>query len=191
MKIFLLTLALCVSAAAQSLTATTPDGKQVILNPDGTWKFATADSSATLSIEAALIYQSGDVKPAARTAFYLLDESPLDILTAAKVQPVQGVGDSNPQTRILFNLARLQSARCDDCPRFAADVQKAIAPHTVKAIATGFDGKGVFDSVKPGTYHLYGSWSVGENSVLWISKIELKVGATNIKLDQNNAALAF
>lgn len=187
MKIFLLILALCASAAAQSLTATMPDGRQVLLNPDGTWKFAAVDSFAVLSIEAALIYQSGDVKPVARTTFYLLDESPLDALEKANVRPVQG----GAPVRLVFSLARLKSSICDDCARFAADVGKALSPHVVKQVSTGFDGKAVFDSVKPGTYHLFGVWSAGRNDVLWILKVDVKAGTNTVKLDQNNAALSL
>src|SRR5438552_1880647 len=66
-------------------TATTKEGRTVILKSDGTWEYEkdnvptsttktpSVRKDATLSFEAGLVYKSGDVKPVARTTFYLLD----------------------------------------------------------------------------------------------------------------------
>src|SRR5437899_5978511 len=71
-------------------TATTEDGKSVVLSSDSTWKYASetreAETSSpdastrpkgransVLSFETGLVFKSGDVKPVARATFYLLD----------------------------------------------------------------------------------------------------------------------
>jgi hypothetical protein len=176
-KTLLLLVFLSLAAFAQTQSATTVDGEKV----------------ASLSIEAALIYQSGDVKPVARTVFYLLDADPIEILKKTGVQPVrsgEAALDADP-ARLVFSLARIQSSLCPDCERFRGEAIKAIAPHIIKTATTGFDGRASFEGVKPGTYHFYGVWSVGQNNVLWSHKQELKAGAMTLKLDQNNAAIAL
>jgi hypothetical protein len=67
------------SAAAYAQTiATTTDGRKVILNSDGAWKYAdNAASSVTLKIEAGIVYKTGGPQPVARTTFYLLDGNPM------------------------------------------------------------------------------------------------------------------
>jgi hypothetical protein len=81
-------------------TTTTKEGRTVVLKSDGTWEYAKDNEpapatkpptggrkNATLSFEAGLVYQSGDVKPVARTTFYLLDDNLGKILKAAGLQP--------------------------------------------------------------------------------------------------------
>lgn len=68
--------------------ATSDSGKRIELHSDGTWKYAAAASTTTkspttsrpatsrttiLSLEAGLVFQSGDIKPVARTEFHILD----------------------------------------------------------------------------------------------------------------------
>src|SRR5437764_14620029 len=68
------------AADASTQTAVTRDGRTVILKNDGTWEYqqkvpnaivpTVSKQKGTLSIEAGLVFQSGDVKPVARTTFY-------------------------------------------------------------------------------------------------------------------------
>lgn len=82
-------------------TATTKDGKTVLLKSDGTWEYtsdpvaepkpeptpepvaAATPELASLSIEAAIVYSMGGAQPVARTDFLLLDESLPKILREA------------------------------------------------------------------------------------------------------------
>src|SRR5262245_46985979 len=80
MKQFILALCaliLFTSAALAQQTAVTSDGKKVVLNADGTWKFAEPTSGVTLKIEAGIAHKTGDLQPMARATFYLLENDPL------------------------------------------------------------------------------------------------------------------
>lgn len=192
MKTFLLVLALCVSAAAQSLTATTPDGRQVLLNPDGTWKFTAADPSAALSIEAALIYQSGDVKPVARTTFYLLDKSAAEVLRDAGLRsPVSLAAitkDAGLECLIAFAKSSLSAPNHE---AFFSAAQKAIQPHIVKTATTDLTGKAAIQGLPAKPVYLLGVARTARGWAVWDLRIDLKAGANSAAIDQSNTAFLY
>src|SRR5215470_555172 len=79
-------LILCPIIVQAQIKATTEDGKKVVLNADGTWKYAQAPPSITLKIEAGLVYSAGPV-PVARAVFNLLDADPTPELMALPRTP--------------------------------------------------------------------------------------------------------
>ena len=172
-------------------TATTKDGKTVILNSDGTWKYAessAAPAQSTLSIEAALIYRSGDVKPVARTEFKLLDKSLSSILREAGLQPDSRIsslmgGSSDDKLLNTYSWAVTMSGLDD----FATRASEAIKSHVIQTVVTDFTGKAAFSPVKPGTYYIVGTIRPPNSHVTWNVETDLKPGESKVILDPNNA----
>lgn len=190
MKTLLLLLLLSFSAFAQSISATTADGKKVVLNGDGTWKFADSlPTSASLAIEAALIYQNGDVKPIANTDFLLLDADLGEILTKANLTPPGNLSlitsDASLQRIIGFAKAALNAP---DHEAFFSDAQRAIRPHVVKTFTTGFDGKATVDGLPSKTLYLVGVARAANGWAVWNLKVAVTGGVNKIQISQSNAA---
>jgi hypothetical protein len=190
------------SQTATSQTAITKDGRTVILKSDGTWEYAQDAPSPSaskpsrrdgvLSIEAGLVYRSGDVKPVARTTFYLLDAHPGTVLREAGIRP-SDTSSSNPDDpdglASLLGLAIVYA----DLPSeqsFLSAAMTALKPHIVQSIATDFTGKAQFASAPAGTYYLMGASKTPRGMAFWNLKVELNSGQNSITLDQNNAAYA-
>lgn len=95
---------------------------------------------ATLSIEAGLIFDNGDVKPVAQTKFYLLDEDLAVILSSIGVT----LGGGTPVTRG----SHIQFERAFNEGIYQKMIA-AIAPHILSEVTTDFGGKAKFESVYP------------------------------------------
>lgn len=164
-------LCLCAIAAQAQQIATTSDGKKVVLNTDGTWKYAEASPTVTLKVEAGLIYKDGP-QPVARTPFVLLDTNPTPELMKL------------PRDGSLGGLTQLSvSCRHNDYPEAPAIVRKYVR----YTFTTGFDGKGELGEIKPGKYWLAGvAPTRSAGCVLWLMEIDLTKNQ-NLTLDQNNA----
>jgi hypothetical protein len=186
-------------------TATTTDGRKVILKSDGTWEYA--DDAATepsapappvkqtgvLALEAGLVYKSGDVKPVARTEFHLLDQDLVKILQDAGVTPKEGtsLARTAAQGNMAFTFAL--AAKYNSLPdnqSFYLAAMEAIKPHILKTVTTDFSGKANFEPVSAGSYYLMGLASTPRGFAFWSMPVEIKAGQTSIVLDQNNAAYA-
>lgn len=166
--IWALALLSCSAYAQQPVTAAiTTDGKKVLLNADGTWKYAEAPSGTTLRIEAGLVYKTGGPEPVARVTFYLLDTFPLDELDK------RGVA-----TEFI--------ATCGAEPESANEL---VGRHVVYKVITGFDGKAELTSIKPGRYWLFGGARTRRGCALWSHPLDLTKDQ-NVTLDQHNAVSA-
>jgi hypothetical protein len=181
--------------------ATTDDGKRVELQSDGTWKYSsqpaptpTPDARPTgpitsiLSLEAGLVFQSGDIKPVARTEFHLLDESLTKILRDAGVQPRPGDRDTSDRG-IVFSYGLARKFGGDQ--NLPVGVQEAVTKHIVATTTTGFDGKAKFNAVPQGTYYVFAMASTPKGFVIWNVKVELSSAEAAVTLDQNNAVIAI
>lgn len=193
---------------AQSVTtqtATTADGRKVVLKSDGTWEYANdaaaertapaepAKENGVLSLEAGLVYRSGDVKPVARTEFHLLDQDLVKILEDAGVKPKEGSLLARTAAQGNMNFAFALAAKYNSLPDnqpFYLAAMEAIKPHILKTVTTDFSGKANFEAVPAGTYHLMGLASTPRGFAFWSMPVEIKAGQTSIVLDQNNAAYA-
>jgi hypothetical protein len=124
--------------------------------------------ATTLSIEAAVIYESGDVKPVARTQFILLDE---DLNTILKPFPRFW---KQTDSLLLFlsslELEELELSLYGDTRPGTTEVraeieqvQKAIAALTVATVTTDFGGKATFEGLAPGRRFIYGRFKAGNN----------------------------
>jgi hypothetical protein len=128
---------------------------------------------STLSIEAALVYGSGDVKPLARVTFFLLDDEIVSILQQAKLAEADR---SDAKFTVLRLLAENDSRAA-----------QAIAPHVVKSATTDFNGRATFAPVPPKTYYLF---AISEApSAFFGIKVELTPGANNLIID--NKSIGF
>src|SRR5262245_39008259 len=120
-----------VSAHAQQ-AATTDDGRRVILNKDGTWKFTneSAASTITLKIEAGIVYNYGGPQPLARTPFLLMDTNPTPELE--KISPTEGHRRfaKNAADELFFT-----------CGSNMPEAMSTLRNLTKYRFTTGFDGK--------------------------------------------------
>lgn len=186
-----------------TIDATTKDGKAVVLRSDGTWDYAavqpeTVESKAatptrTVALEAALVFRSGDVRPMARTTFYVLDEELDVLLTRAGVKSEMQYpsGDANRD--------RLSSIGFAFTPRYSsfenhialrAKVAEALRGHVVKEVATDFSGKAEITGLDAGKiYYLFGVGATPKGFALWSLPIAGDVKA--LVLDQNNMAVGI
>lgn len=176
----------------QQQQATTADGRTVILNPDGTWKYAHGPGAqeSVISIEAALVYTSGDVKPIARTAFHLLDQSLAQILRDAGLSVNRTWVQPRNDDAALANTYAL-SVFLEHEP-FLSKANAAIKAHILQSVTTDFAGKATFAAVKPGTYFIMcvsrTAARRGLGHIVWDLKVDANPGTFNTVLDQNNAA---
>jgi hypothetical protein len=140
-------------------------------------KKAAVSQKGNLSIEAGIIFDSGQVNPVARAEFYLLKASAEEVIQAS----------SNGQTA-------LENITLDlNFPIFKSGgvsrAMTAIEPYIVSSIITSFQGKATFQPVKTGNYYLFGFTKAGKSAVVWNLQIPIKGGTNSIILDNNNAAL--
>ena len=119
------------SEPVSTQTTTTKDGRTVILKSDGTWEYAKEPEEAsattvarpgrnnsTLSLEAGLVFKSGDVKPVARVTFYLLDDDRAKILEGAGLQPWRKfTSGGNADEELVDAFASSVRFRAGDVPR--------------------------------------------------------------------------
>lgn len=187
-------------------TATTRDGKIVLLHSDGTWEYSgdnpsvasvnnqpsPAAQAAALNIEAGLVYRSGDSKPVARTEFYLLDKSAAAIIREAGVKlsdRTSGTED-NSDRGVMFSLG-LNLAYREVSNRESYDAaMSAIKQHIIKSFTTDFGGKAVIDGIPQGDYYVFGFYKSIKGFVIWNVPVSLKPGSNSLTLDQNNADYA-
>lgn len=179
-------------------TATTKDGKTVILKGDGTWQYAspaqTGDSLGELTIEAALVYRSGDVKPVARANFTLLDESAVKILRDAglSTNPRERAMGGDTDSNLLFTFA--SGLTYPELPDYSGFIRTAMSamPSHVKATGTSdFQGNVTFKDLAPGIYHAMCYYRTPRGFAFWNMQVDVKPGKNTIVFDQNNAAVAL
>ncbi|MDX6402963.1 MAG: hypothetical protein QOH70_418 [Blastocatellia bacterium] len=182
-------------------TATTKEGRTVILKSDGTWEYAKESEEApatttarsglknsTLSFEAGLVYQSGDVKPVARVTFYLLDDDLGKILKGAGLKTCL-LSSGNADVDLISTFARSSRAPSLECYiDFYPAAITALKPHVLQSVTTDFGGKASFATVAAGMYYLMGVTGTPRTAVIWNLKVDLKPGQISVTLDQNNAA---
>jgi hypothetical protein len=134
---------------------------------------------STLSIEVGLVYKNGDVKPVARTRFYLLDE---DLRVIFKTLGVD-IGGSGPVflgSKIAFERAINKNATNEK-------TNAAIAPHIIDSVVTDFSGRAKFEALTPGIRFVYGEYQVGRENIAWNTRIEVRAGAdAELVLDNSN-----
>ncbi|MFN0278552.1 MAG: hypothetical protein ACKVRN_08120 [Pyrinomonadaceae bacterium] len=194
-------------------SATTDDGKRVVLRSDGTWAFdVTGGSTETpatqpketsktetkaapvktgnIDLEAGLVFNSGDVKPVGRATFYLLKEDPSKvILTQANLDVYNSDKSRFGTSETLEKWSMYGAVLYMDgalTPNFALAVKKSIDAASVAQATTGFDGKASFEGIPAGDYFLFGYYKFGKQTTYWRIPITVKAGANKVVLDNEN-----
>lgn len=159
---------------------------------------APSKIQSTLSIEAGLVYKSGDAKPVPRTEFYLLDADAEKILTDAKIEKKGRLKNWKEMALVkAYAAAKLCVHRLTRCPALkdswdlVRDADTALKPHIIKSVSTGFDGKASFEAAPAGTYYVMGVYLLDESFVAWNVEVNLKSESQQVILDQNNALMIF
>jgi hypothetical protein len=160
-----------------------------------------------LSVEAALVFKSGDVKPVARTEFLLLDKDFETILKesdftselpqnlkeslgkVSEISPLRSFALIVQATQMKMDLPEQQKGKA---VINASMIKTLIATksHIVSQTTTDFQGKAEFKDVKPGEYYLFGYTNAGESIAVWNIKTQVKSGQNSIILDQKNADIS-
>jgi hypothetical protein len=160
-------------------TATTSDGRKVILKSDGTWEYfretppdvqiptetppgvtlpkETSPSVAipksekgTLSFDARIVSKSGDVKPIADGTFYLLDDDLNRILQTSDLKPEKRLSLLNT-----FSMANYGSTLgIERSAKAFARAMESVKTHIVATTTSDSNGNGQFSSLVLGTYYL-------------------------------------
>jgi hypothetical protein len=153
----------------------------------------TPITEGELSIEAGLVYKSGDVKPVARNDFYLLDGDAERILQQANIERKGKLRNPNLTNLDAYAAAEACMNIGTECPSFDASwyfhkrAMEVIKPHILQTITTGFDGKAKFEPLPAGDYYVMGVMTRDKGFVCWNLKVTLKPGTQTVILDQNNA----
>lgn len=177
-------------------TATTDDGRKAILKSNGTWEYKKEDSlstkaKSTLSFDTGIVFRTGDIKPVARTKFYLLDKDLVSILS--------GFSHRHPQTGITEVVTSLMgiyisycsSENSNEWPDRNMRVWERLTPHVVQKVTTDFSGKATFKQIPPGKYYLIGCTSMMRSTIVWNLEVDLSSGNNDLTLDQNNASYTY
>ncbi len=160
----------CVTAIILALACATIVGAQGRQRGRRPASRPTVPTESRLSIEAALVYNSGDVKPLARVTFFLLDDEIVSILQQAKLAQAD-------RSEAKFTVLRLLA----EGDRRAAEV---IAVHVVKSVTTDFSGRARFPAVPPKTYYIFGMSEAP--SAFWGIRVELTAGENKLIIDNKN-----
>src|SRR5437763_424599 len=99
------------------------------------------------SIEAGLVYESGNVRPVARTTFYVLDQD-LDVI-------LQTIGVDLGHEKGRDDSLTLGLELAIQRYRQQAKIDAAIAPHVLASATTDFTGKAKFESLTAGRRFVY------------------------------------
>lgn len=160
---------------------------------------ALPNQENVLSVEAALVFKSGDVKPVARTEFFLLNKSFDTILAESGF--MSSISASSLPQRIKDNFSNMNKINPVKTFAVAVNVSENIETlqlplakvindtksHIAYSTTTDFQGKAQFKDIKAGEYFLFGYTKVGESVAVWNLKTEVKSGQNTITLDQKNA----
>lgn len=148
-----------------------------------------------LYIEAQIVRPSGEIQPAARETFYLLDA---DLI---RLSMVEGNENSSVRDQVyrehptLGMVAKVMDARRRSAYSLGAEVipfmensRPLWESHVVQSAHTDARGHATFKSLKPGDYWLMGrTETVGGGAAFWNQPITIGREEHHVKLDQTNA----
>lgn len=175
--------AVLVSLATLTIQAQTKSRTKTIRPTPNSVKVAP---TGTLSIEAALIYRSGDVKPVARATFLLLDE---DLNTILKPYPVAIPRSLLSIWMLTTHLKELEAyADSEAVKAEAGQILRAIEAHVIASTTTDFGGKAKFEGLTPGKRFLFGEFKAGNNQATWYKPVEVKSGTNETLILSNDNA---
>lgn len=153
----------------------------------------------SLALRAQIYYGDQDEEAVAVEAdFRLLDRSVVEILKAAKFEPVFPDGKKHRVTDddYLAALAEAFASANNGAGNAEAEavvflINEALTKYQKSLARTNADGRGFFRTLKPGKYYLFGIGATGDEIIVWNLPVEIAPGINSIELDQNNSAAAF
>lgn len=159
------------------------------------WLMIPKWNRGTLWIEAQLVRPAGEIQPAARKTFYLLDA---DMIRLAMVEGNEGSSLRDQVYRehpTLGMVAKVLDARRRSAYSLGAEVISFMEnsrplweTHVVQSAPTDAHGHVYFQSLKPGDYWLMGrTETVGGGAAFWNHPVTIGRGENKVKLDQTNA----
>lgn len=154
--------------------------------------------TSTVQIEAAVIFENGDVVPVARNTFYLFGEDLARVLNTPEMkQLAESDVKNNPDSYLtdLLNkylkkedlaslLFRMQLGKSFATYNQAAN--EAILKNVKFQIVSDFQGKAEFKDIPKGKYFLFSQYQIRKAYVAWQVPIELNGETVKIILDSNN-----
>lgn len=134
----------------------------------------TLPDKGTAMIQAKVVDRRGNPQPARSARFYLLDKDPEQILSEARVDPIEG----NTLTSSL-GLAAVYPDRFGDFQRAA---MRAIAAHSKYSGTTDSSGAAKLTGIAPKEYYLFAIFRVGKGFAMWNSPIMITPGENLLDL---------
>lgn len=193
MKRLLLVFSLLLSINSPSLNAGASVSRSALI---GSALLPRRDS---LTVRAQIYYGDQDEEAVAVEAdFYLLDRSVVEILKAAKFEPIFPDGKKHRVTDddYLAALAAAFASKNDtendaEAGAVVFLIGEALAEHQKSLTRTNAGGRGFFKKLAPGKYHLFGIGETDDEIIVWNLPVEIAPGINSIELDQNNSAAVF
>lgn len=160
--------------------------------------------TASVEIEAALVFQSRDIKPVARETFYLLKEDPASLILTKEnyeMEKMEAAKEKLTKDMIAskFEAWNLKQATLYNSffPVYQNAIVNILKGKAAIIVETGFDGKIKIDSLPIGGYYLFGIYHYGEGrydfgiylpqAAIWNLPITVKSGKNKIILDNKNS----
>jgi hypothetical protein len=135
---------------------------------------APVSDKGTVVIRAKVVGKRGDTQPARSARFYLLDKDPEQILSEARVEPIEGNSLSSS-----LGLAAVFPDRYGDFQRAA---MRALGAHTKYSGTTDGSGAANVGNIAPKEYFLFCIFRVGKGFAMWNSPVSIVGGQNELDL---------
>ncbi len=135
---------------------------------------APPPDKGVVKINARISTRQGDPRAASGTKFYLLDKDVEQILSEARVEPIEGNSLSAS-----LGLAAVFPDRYGEFQRAA---MRAIGGHVKYSGTTGGSGSADLKGVSPNSYYLFAISRVGRGFALWNQSVSINVGENIMNL---------
>lgn len=147
---------------------------------------SSLSQKANLSIQVAVKFKNGDVKPITKCGFAICTTS----LRALILETSFSEGNNPVGSFFSFeqNSSVYDAQKINDGRQIVNKMKASI----VGALMTDFSGKASTTGIKPGFYFLVGETrDVGNAGILWDMPITLSVGDNTLLIDQSDAAYVY
>ncbi len=127
-----------------------------------------------VKIDAKVVSPSGSPQAVRNEKFYLLERSVEDILSEARIEPIEGNSLTNS-----LGLAVMFPERYGD---FRQRAMRAINSAVEYSGTTGSDGMASLGGIEPGSYYLFGITKTGKGFAIWSSPVSINAGDNILNL---------
>ncbi len=162
-------------APSEPATASTAPSTQTI---PGSQTSVAQPTKGKVTIDAKLITRNGAPQAVRNEKFYLLDQDLETVLSAARLEPIEGQTLANS-----MGLSLLFPDRYGD---FNRNALRAIQPHIKYTGRTDGSGKAQLTGIDPNSYYLFGMTKAGKGFAVWNSQVTIQVGDNVLNLTPQN-----